>query len=72
MTTPKKDGVYKSGYQGVFYYVLNARKGERTYPTKKDAAQAYIHSYLVRNPQMKDLLAGKTWADIFRIMQIEV
>lgn len=43
---------------------------KRGFKNKPDAAADYVTNYLEKNPKYKELVRGKTWAQIFKIFNI--
>lgn len=68
----KPNGVYFSGYQKEYYYVIDGKKSLKGYDSQFGAAKAFVNEYIVKYPKYKDAIAGKKWTDIFRMFNLKV
>lgn len=64
------DGVFKSS-EG-YYYILKGRKSALKNKDKSVVAKEYVKRFVEANPKYKELLSGKVWPQIFKIMGIDV
>ena len=56
---------------GKWQYTYNGRTDGK-FDTKRDAATAYVKHMLVKEPKYKPLVAGKTWAEIFKMFGVKL
>ncbi len=69
------DGVYSKkewGGEFLYYWRVGTDKSRKGYRYKTEAAMEYIKRYIEKNPKMEDLVADKTWDEIFRMFNIQI
>lgn len=66
-----KDGELFQARDGKWHYGMNGRASGLGYGTKPEAARAYVNAYINVHPKYKPLLAGKTWREVFAMLQMK-
>lgn len=69
MTAHKDGDLYINQRTGKWTYYFKGHSNPG-YGTKQEAARAYVLAYMAANPKYKPLVEGKTWRQIFAMLQI--
>lgn len=74
-TKKSSDGIYHKkewGGELLYYWRVGTEKSRKGHRYKTEAAMEYIKRYVEKNPKMEDLVADKTWDEIFRMFNIQI
>lgn len=66
-----KEGDIYQNRSGKWTYSLAGRSGPE-FVTKQLSARAFVDAYLIKNPKYKPLFAGKSWKQIFAMLQMRI
>jgi hypothetical protein len=72
MPKAQKDGVYLSGYQGVYYYVFKGKMHATQFSDRVLANKAYATAVKNSDPKYAELFAGKNWRQIFSMLGLQL
>lgn len=68
----RKDGeLFCYAHSGKWHYTINGKTSDKEFGTKIEAAKAFVEDYKVRNPKYAEMFKGKTWRQIFAMLQMK-